>query len=479
MRIAVPHIVATALVVVALLAAGFCPLTVQLLVLAFLTCRALLPEGRVLEHMAADGGSEDGGSEDGGAAASLVPPQTDKLTHRVELGGGGLLDARSVPDDASGTAFTGGGPNPKPDALVLRERWTGASSEDAGVFEDFTIAVSVTLPEGCALSLFRAQGLSGSGGLAAVDLSVGPGAAGRRQLTLTYGDAVARADVTATREPVTLIARRDKGAATATLLQCTHSVKSPTERESRELSAATLVTPLVKTPVQVAADGVTGGEADLVRVLVWHTALPDRDLDEVCAQGLRAQLLREPVYAALVRKRDAAVQAALAARTRNPFGSDSVQARCASVKDWTLPGALAGADAGCWDAVAAHCRDDPTAPGCECWSPARAGTPACVKFLATLSKEAPVSLGNLSAAQLGALKKRYGLQARGGRERRRAPPPRQRAPPPPRPLPLPRPRPTHGHTGHADLDAMEERLRRRGDGYGPQQRLWWHWLVGR
>lgn len=368
--------VAAALVVAAALGAGVCPLTVQLLALAVVACRALLPAAPLLEHMDA---------QPGGGPAAGVPPQADKLTHHLRIAGADLAGARAVEDDASGTAFTSDEPNTKADALVLRRRWAGASSEDAGVFDDFTIAATLRLPAAGALSLFRAQGLSGGGELAVVDFAVGPGAPGRRQLSLAYGGETVSADVVATREPVTLIVRRDGGASTATLLQCVHSFTGATEREARELPAGARVTPQVSAPVALAADGVAGGDAELLRLLVWNAALTDGDLDTVCQQGLQAQLMLTPEFVQAQRRRAEAAAAAAASRTRNPYGSDAVQAQCGSVADWTIPGALAAADAACWDAVDTHCRAAPAGPGCECWLPARADTVACRKFRATLS----------------------------------------------------------------------------------------------
>jgi len=398
-------IAVSAIVAGLLLYAGFCPLTIQMLVLAAVllaACRATSAAAvTATEHLTL---SPSAGEPDD----LLAPPAADMLTHSLEPMRGGVADSRSVPDLAAGGTFEAQTPNPRPDVLVLSEEWSGPPSNAAGVFDDFTIAATVTVPEAGQVSLFRALAMTPDG-LGAVDLSMRPGADGRRQLVLVYGNATVTTDVSATSEPVTVVCRRT--GLKVVLQQTVHSVSADNQRGEVELPDTASARSQVLTPVTVGAGGSSGGSALLSRLLVWKSSLTDDQVGVAVRQGLMSQLMKEDVYKSLVAERDLAYGAARSAKTQNPYGSEQVQAACAaSVADWTRPGELAFAAVGCKDAIVAHCKAHPDSSGCECYTEAKKGTPECRKFLAMMSTSPPADLDDLSEEQVAAVAAKYRLE---------------------------------------------------------------------
>lgn len=382
-----------------LLHAGFCPSTIQMLIVAVVLLMAYRQQSAAtsaVEHMENDVPAEND---------MFDPPSKEKLVHRLEPMRGGMTDLKTVTDHAANEKFETSEPNTRDDVMVLSSPWTGPSSDTAGVFDNFTIAVTATIPEAGLVSLFMAEAKTTSG-LTKVSLMVQP-SDGRRTIQLMYGDATISQDVAATKEPVTIVCVRS--GLKVTLSQTVHSMVADRQGGDWELPDTAKVYAQVTSPM-VVGEVTSGGYTHVSRLLIWSVALSDTDVNAVIRQGLMAHQLKEEIYRSLVTERDTAYQAAVNAKTRNPYGSEQVQAACsASMPDWTRPDALAKADPSCWDAISATCLANPKLPGCECWDPAKASSDTCKKFLATMSKAGYTDVSNLTPEQLKSVIEKYKL----------------------------------------------------------------------
>lgn len=382
-----------------LLHAGFCPATIQMLIVAAVLLMAYRQQSAwtpAVEHMQNNVPVEND---------LFDPPVKEFLVHRLEPMRGGMTDQRTVADDAANAKFETTEPNTRDDVMVLSSPWTGPASDSAGVFDNFTIAVTATIPEGGLVSLFMAEAKTPAG-LSKVALIAEP-SNGKRTIRLVYGDAVISQEVAATKEPVTIMCVRS--GLKVTLSQTVHSMVGDRQGGDTDLPDTAKVYAHVTSPM-VVGETSSGGYTHVSRLLIWKTALSDTDVNAVVRQGLMSHLLKEEVYKSLVTERDTAYQAAINAKKTNPYGSEQVQAVCsASVPDWTRPDALANADPSCWDAISATCLANPKLPGCECWDPAKASSDTCKKFLATMSKAGYSDVSNLTPEQLKAVIEKYKL----------------------------------------------------------------------
>lgn len=382
-----------------LLHAGFCPSTIQMLIVAailLMAYRQKSPVSPAVEHMENSIPVEND---------LFDPPVKEMLVHRLEPMRGGMTDLKTVTDHAANSQFDTTELNTRDDVMVLIAPWNGPSSDTAGVFDNFTIAVTCTIPEAGMVSLFMAE-VKTKDVLSKVELFVQPSGS-KRAIQLKYGGATISQEVAATKEPVTIICRRS--GLKVTMSQTVHSMVADRQGGDQELPDTARVNPQVTSPMVVGAVS-SGGYTHVSRLLIWKAALSDTDVNAVIRQGLMTYQLKEEIYRSLVAERDTAYQAAVNAKTRNPYGSDQVQAACsASIPDWTRPDALAKADPSCWDAISATCIANPKLPGCECWDPAKASTDTCKKFLATMSKAAYSDVSNLSPEQLKAVVEKYKL----------------------------------------------------------------------
>lgn len=385
-----------------LIHAGVCPITIQMLIVAgvlIMVCRAQMRQKT--EHMTAP-------TKIAGEPDLYAPPMADMLTHSVEAMRGGLDQAKSVVDDAAGGLFESQVGNTRDDVLVLSDPWSGPPSNVAGVFDDFTIAATVTIPQQGQVSIFKAAAMT-PGGLGAVELRVQPGADGRRQLALMFGDDTVTSDVAATKEPVTIVCR--KNGLKALLQQTTHSVTADNQRVELDVSDTARARPQVTTPVLLGASGTAGGDSLLSRLLVWKVSVPDDIISQIVLQGKMIALRKDDVFQSLISERDRAYQSAADAKTRNPYGSDAIQEACkVSIADWTKPGEIAFATVGCKDAISDFCKANPDHPECACFGDAKKDTPACKQFLSLLKSTPPADLENLTPEELAAVVGKYGLQ---------------------------------------------------------------------
>jgi hypothetical protein len=398
-------IVAAAVMAGLLIHVGVCPITIQMLLVAAVLIavfRAQTAQTIKAEHMTQP--------KIAGEPDLYAPPVADMLTHSVEAMRGGLDQAKSIVDDAAGGVFESQVGNTRDDVLVLSDPWSGPPSNVAGVFEDFTIAVTVTIPEQGQVSLFKAAAMTTTG-LGAVEVRVQPGADGRRQLSLMYGDdtGTVSTDVAATKEPVTIICR--KSGLKVVLQQATHSVTADNQRVELDMSDTARARPQVTTPVLLGAPGSAGGDALLSRLLVWKVAIPDDIINHIVLQGKMIALRKDDVFQSLISERDRAYKTAADAKTRNPYGSDAIQEACkASITDWTKPGEIAFATVGCKDSITDFCKANPDHPECACFGDAKKDTAACKQFLGLLKSSPPADLENLTPEELAAIVGKYGLQ---------------------------------------------------------------------
>ena len=384
--------------VIVLMHLGLCPLTLQLLMLgvvayALYRRTSIRAERRVLEKFT-------GSSTDQAPVDPL--PKSDKVVCDVPASGASIEGTSDIPDGAGGS-WTMESPNPKSDAVVVRAPITGSlSSKDAGVFEDFTVMCTAKIPASGAITILKVDGTVGSE-LSSLKLAVQASSPGLRQLKLSIGPGFVSCDVTASKAAVTIFARR-----TGNIVTLTQVIGEDAETYSAALPEGSRILPEVIKPV-IIGDGVAGGDVELTKLVVWSTSLADVDVLALSQKAWEAQLLKEEYVAGLVASKNEAMKTAMDARTVNPYGSDVIQRECSAVKDWTLPDALANADAACWAAISAQCETHPEGPGCSCWDPIKATTASCQKFRAQLSGSVPVNLASLTADQLETVKQTYGL----------------------------------------------------------------------
>ena len=378
-----------------LIVAGVCPLTIQLLMLGALAL-ALVRRGEEQQKQQLDEHFEPAKAE-----VAVEQLKADRVVYDLPKLGS-LLGLEEFPDVAG--TWRGTQSNPKQDVIVLRGTLSGPPSKDSGVFEDFTLQLTAKIPPAAAFSVLKVFGTQG-GAMSSIELSLQPGAAGHRQLTLSVGGAKVSTDVNAAKGGVAIIARRS--GSVVTLLQASGV---DIERTDTALPPDTpRVLPEVTAPAKIAADGVMGGDVEITRLTVWSCALTDGDVQALVQKSWEAQLAHEPFVEGLVSERDAALQRAKDVKEQNPYGSDAVQRSCTAVTDWTLPDAVAGADAACWAAISAQCEAHPDGPGCGCWDPVKSTSASCQAFRAQLSGSGPVRLNALTPEQLESVKSTYKL----------------------------------------------------------------------
>lgn len=391
-----------------MLASGICPLTIQLALLGVLLLALVRKSNETVAIVEKYESEAVGVSVNDGVVKEDYTklPKKEALVAHLSYMAGQLKDAKTIGDPVSNGMWLLETPNGTSDSIVMRSKITGMTSQQAGVFDDFTIIMTLTMPFNATMSMFKAQGMK-TGALSSIELAVQPGPEGKRQVKLMCGSSAVTANVTATASPVTIVALR-KGN-NVTISQTIHGITSAVDTYEGVLSDDSRITPEVTTPVELASGGVSGGDAYLKRLIVWSIALAPEDISAVIKRAWVVEILKEPVVARIVKEEEASALNATKAKTMNPYGSEVIQNTCASIKDWTLPDAVAMADSACWSAISAHCTANPTAPGCKCWDPALSLTASCVNFRAQLSGQVPPNLAALTPAQLEEVKHVYGL----------------------------------------------------------------------
>jgi hypothetical protein len=388
-----------------LLASGICPLTIQLALLGVLFLALVRKSRDVVEKYESEAAGVT--MTDGVVREDYTKlPKREALVVHLSYMAGPLKDAKTIHDPVSNSAWTLETPNSTTDSIVLRNKITGMTSQQAGVFEDFTIITTLTLPLNGTVSLFKVHGMK-SGALSKIELAVQPGPEAKRQIQLSCGSSAVTANVSATASPVTIVAMR-KGNR-VTINQIIHGITPTVDAHEGDLSDDSRMTPEVTTPVELASGGVSGGDAYLKRLIVWSAPLTSDEISAVIKRAWVVEILKDPVVARIIQDEEAASANAANAKTKNPYGSEVIQNTCSAIKDWTLPDALAMADEACWNSISAHCSANPTSPGCKCWDPALSLTASCVNFRAQLSGKPPPNLSALTPAQLEQVKHVYGL----------------------------------------------------------------------
>lgn len=396
-------------IVSVMLASGICPLTIQLALLGILFLALVRKSHDVSTFVIEKYESEAAGvtMTDGVVKEDYTKlPKKESLVAHLSYMAGQIKDAKAINDPVSNSAWTLETPNSTSDSIVMRNKITGMTSQHAGVFENFTIVMTLTIPFNGTLSLFKVQGMK-NGSLSKIELVVQPGPDGKRQIQLVCGSSAVTANVTATASPVTIVALR-KGNL-VTISQTMHGITPTVDSYEGELTDDSRITPEVTSPVELASGGVSGGDAYLKRLIVWSIPLTPEDVSAVIKRAWVVEILKEPVVARIVKEEEAAALNATKAKTMNPYGSAVIQNTCSAIKDWTLPDAVAMADEACWKSIEAHCTANPTSPGCKCWDPALSLTASCVNFRAQLSGQTPPNLAALTPAQLEQVKHVYGL----------------------------------------------------------------------
>lgn len=392
-------------IVSVMLASGICPLTIQLILLGILFLALVRKSNAVIENYESEAAGVT--MTDGVVKEDYTKlPKKASLVIHLSYMAGQIKDAKSINDPVSNTAWTLETPNSTSDSIVMRNKITGMTSQHAGVFDDFTIVMTLTMPYNVTTSLFKVQGMKG-GSLSKIELEAQPGPDGKRQIKLTCGASAVTAYATSTASPVTIVAIR-KGNH-ITISQTMHGITPTVDTYEGDLKDDSRITPEVTSPIEIASGGVSGGEAYLKRLVVWSVALTPEDISAVIKRAWVVEILKEPVVARIVKDEEAASLSAAKAKSMNPYGSDVIQNTCISIKDWTLPDAVAMADAACWKSITAHCTANPTSPGCKCWDPALSLTASCINFRAQLSGQTPPNLAALTPAQLEQVKHIYGL----------------------------------------------------------------------
>ena len=376
------------LVVALLMAAGVCPLTLQLVMLAAVLTMLVREQRRALlttvERFQSD---IPGVSLVDGAVTddfSTLPSKDSLAIYLSSLSAGTLKGAVSIADQVSSTPWTLPAPNHSSSSIIVgSQALTGPSSQQSGVFSDFTICATVAIPEGATMTVLTVAGLL-RGSMSSIRLAVQPGAVGGRQVKLVCGGSDATADFSGTSDPVTIMVRRAGN--NIFMSQTIHAIEPSTEKYSTTVQDNSRITPDVTTPMTIGDGGVIGGEAHLKRLIIWSKSLSDDATSAVLRRAWTVELLQQPTVAGIVSSLDQARSDVSGARSANPYGSDVIQNACSRITDWTLPDAVAMADKACWTAISAHCQSNPSAPGCGCWDPSKSGTASCVAFRSQLSE---------------------------------------------------------------------------------------------
>jgi hypothetical protein len=142
---------------------------------------------------------------------------------------------------------------------------------------------------------------------------------------------------------------------------------TPTSSEAVSASSPCTLAlePSVSTPMTINTTDESVGT--LVEFGIYSKAVAAEEMNTLVSDLKRRALLTNSIVATMADREQSAVAAMAGMVSKNPWGSQTIDATCSSsIKDWTKPNFALSTEE-CRASIAQHCEAHTKAEGCECW----------------------------------------------------------------------------------------------------------------